>query len=145
MRYYEAAASIAAPPTAVWSVLENGDGYAAWDSGITRVEGSIENGERIKVHTAISPKRAFPVTVHIDRAAGIMTWTGGMPLGLFRGVRTFHVTATDDGKTEFTMREEFTGPMLGPIWRSMPDLAPSFAQFAAGLTAQAEHVDAEDA
>lgn len=144
MKYYEATASINATPAAVWSVLEDGAGYAAWDSGITRVEGSIENGERIKVHTAVSPKRAFPVTVHIDRAAGVMTWAGGMPLGLFRGVRTFHVTATDD-RTEFTMREEFTGPMLGPIWRSMPDLAPSFAQFASGLTAQAERVDAGDA
>ena len=145
MKYYEAAASIAASPAAIWSVLEDGAGYLAWDSGITRVEGSIANGERITVHTAVSPKRAFPVKVLIDHATGILTWTGGMPLGLFRGVRTFRVTATDDTGTEFTMREEFSGPMLGPIWRSMPDLGPSFAPFAAGLTAQAERVDAAGA
>jgi hypothetical protein len=36
------------------------------------------------------------------------------------------------------MREEYTGPMLSLIWRSMPDLQPSFEQFAGGLKARAE-------
>jgi len=36
------------------------------------------------------------------------------------------------------MREECTGPMLPLIWRSMPDLQPSFEQFASGLKARAE-------
>jgi hypothetical protein len=31
------------------------------------------------------------------------------------------------------MREEFTGLMLPMIWKSMPDLGPSFEQFASGL------------
>ena len=36
------------------------------------------------------------------------------------------------------MREESPGPLLPLIWRSMPDLGPSFEQFAAGLKSQAE-------
>jgi hypothetical protein len=36
------------------------------------------------------------------------------------------------------MREEYTGPMLPLIWRSIPDLQPSFEQFARGLKARAE-------
>jgi hypothetical protein len=36
------------------------------------------------------------------------------------------------------MREEYSGPMLPLIWRSMPDLQPSFDKFAAGLKARAE-------
>jgi hypothetical protein len=28
------------------------------------------------------------------------------------------------------MREEYTGPLLPLIWRSTPDLGPSFRQFA---------------
>ena len=36
------------------------------------------------------------------------------------------------------MREEYSGPLLPLIWRSMPDLQPSFDQFAAGLKARAE-------
>ncbi len=35
------------------------------------------------------------------------------------------------------MREEYTGPLLPLIWRSMPDLGPSFEQFASGLKARA--------
>jgi hypothetical protein len=40
--------------------------------------------------------------------------------------------------TRFTVREEYTGPLLPMIWRSMPDLGPSFRQFANGLKRRAE-------
>jgi hypothetical protein len=36
------------------------------------------------------------------------------------------------------MREEFTGPMVSLIWRSMPDLGPTFTKFAEGLKARVE-------
>ena len=36
------------------------------------------------------------------------------------------------------MREEYRGPLLPLIWRSMPDLGPSFEQFARGLKRRAE-------
>jgi len=138
MKFYEAAATIEASPEVVWSVLKDGPTYSTWDSGVERVEGSIASGKRIKVHSEVSPGRVFPVKVHLEEAGGTMTWTGGLPLGLFRGVRTFTVTPTKDGRTEFKMREEFIGPLLGLIWRSMPDLAPSFDQFAAGLKVRVE-------
>ena len=67
-----------------------------------------------------------------------MTWSGGMPLGLFKGVRTFTVTPAGDGATVFHLREEYTGPLVGLMWRSMPDLGPSFEQFANGLKAWVE-------
>jgi uncharacterized protein YndB with AHSA1/START domain len=38
----------------------------------------------------------------------------------------------------FRVREEYTGPLLGLIWRSMPDLGPSFDRFAQGLKRRAE-------
>jgi hypothetical protein len=138
MKQYQATASIAAPVAVVWTVLLDGPGYAKWNSGVERIDGTVDSGSKITVHAAVSPGRAFPVKVSVDRAAGVMTWTGGMPLGLFRGVRTFTLTATPGGGTEFSMREVFSGPMLGLIGRSMPDLGPSFAQFAAGLRACAE-------
>jgi hypothetical protein len=40
--------------------------------------------------------------------------------------------------TSFRVREEYTGPLLGLIWRSMPDLGPSFDRFARGLKLRAE-------
>jgi hypothetical protein len=36
------------------------------------------------------------------------------------------------------MREEYTGPMLPLIGKSIPDLGPAFQQFATGLKHQAE-------
>jgi hypothetical protein len=69
-----------------------------------------------------NPGRAFPVKVTEFRPGQRMTWSGGMPLGLFKGVRTFTLAPGTDGSTRFTMREEYTGPLLPLIWRSMPDL-----------------------
>jgi len=138
MRSYEASATIAAAPEDIWAILTDGPGYAAWDSGVVRVEGTIAPGEKIKVVSEANPKRAFPVAVAAFEPGRTMTWDGGMPLGLFKGVRTFALTPADGGATRFTMREEYSGPLLPLIWRSMPDLQPSFDQFAAGLKARAE-------
>ena len=66
-----------------------------------------------------------------------MVWSGGMPLGLFTGVRTFTLTPSGEA-TEFHMREEFSGLMAPLITKSIPDLQPSFEQFADGLRRLAE-------
>ena len=47
------------------------------------------------------------------------------------------VSGANPGRT-FNLREEYTGPLLPMMWRSMPDLGPSFAQFANGLKKRAE-------
>jgi hypothetical protein len=137
MRHYESSADVDAAPEAVWAVLTDGADYAEWDSGVVRVEGRIAPQERIKVVSEANPKRAFPVTVTEFAPGERMVWSGGMPLGLFKGVRTFTL-ARREGGTRFTMREEYTGPLLPLIWRSMPDLQPSFEQFAHGLKARSE-------
>lgn len=138
MRHYESSARIDASPEAVWRVLTDGAAYPTWESGVERVEGTIADGETIKVFSEVDPGRAFPVKVGDVEPARLMRWRGGMPLGLFRGVRTFTLTPTDTGGTRFTMREEYTGPLLGLIWKSMPNLKPSFDKFATGLKARAE-------
>jgi hypothetical protein len=137
VRSYDAEAMIAAPPEAIWAILTDAPAYAQWDSGVERVEGRIAPGEKIKVVSEANPGRAFPVKVTAFEPARAMTWSGGMPLGLFKGVRTFSLTP-GGAETRFAMREEYSGPMLPLIWRSMPDLGPSFAQFARGLKARAE-------
>ena len=62
----------------------------------------------------------------------------GMPLGLFRGVRTFSLRAVGAERTEFSMHERYSGPLSGLIARAVPDLSESFAQFADGLKRAAE-------
>jgi hypothetical protein len=63
---------------------------------------------------------------------------GGMPFGLFKGVRTYTLAVDKSGGTLFTMREEYTGPMAASIGRSILDLNPSFQQFASGRGARVE-------
>lgn len=119
-----------------WGVLCDGPAYTEWDSG-THVEGAIGSGARLKVVNEAAPGRAFAVRVTAFAPPATMTWSGGMPLGLFRGVRTFRVTAVATGATVH-VREEYTGPLLGMVWRAMPDLQPSFDRFTRGLKARAE-------
>ncbi len=111
MRSYESSATIDASPDAIWAVLTDAPEYAVWDSGVERVEGTIAPGETIKVHSEANPGRAFPVKVTEYRAGERMTWSGGMPLGLFKGVRTFTLTPEGAGPTRFHMREEYSGPL----------------------------------
>jgi hypothetical protein len=108
MRYYEASSVIAADAEAVWAVLSNG------------------------------PGRAFPVEVTAFEPLARLRFRGGMPLGLFRGVRTYELSPTAGGGTAFHVREEYTGPLVGLIWRSMPDLGPSVGRFARGLKLRVE-------
>lgn len=137
MRFYEASAVIEAKPDAVWHTLVDGAAWPSWDSGVDAVEGRIAPGETLTIRSQAAPGRAFPRTVTSFEAPQRLQFSGGMPLGLFRGVRTY--TATADGDhTSFVVREEYTGPLLGLIWRSMPDLQPSFDRFARGLKQQVE-------
>lgn len=137
MRYYEVTAEIDAAPSAVWDVLTDGPGFVDWDSGVVAFEGTIGLGNEIKLFSETSPGRAFPLEVTEMEAPRRLAFEGGMPFGLFTGLRTY--TLTPDGRgTRFHMREEYRGPLLGIIWRSMPDLQPSFDKFAAGLKARSE-------
>jgi hypothetical protein len=137
MKSYEASSTIAAAPEAIWAILTDAPSYSQWDSGVQRLEGTIAPGERLKVTSEVNPKRAYRVKVTRFEPGRAMAWTGGAPLGLMKGVRTFSLTP-ESGSTRFTLREQFTGPLLPLIWRSMPDMQPSFEKFAAGLKARAE-------
>lgn len=134
---FRAQRRVAAEPDAVWSTLLDVSGWPTWDSGVTRVDGTARDGGRVTVHSEVSPGRAFPVRVAVDAGRRVMTWTGGLPLGLFRGVRTFRVTA-DGAASEVEVHERFSGPLLGVMSRRMPDLQPSFDQFVDGLKAVCE-------
>lgn len=138
MKSFATSTAIRATPERIWTLLTDANGYPAWNSTVERVEGSIAPGETIKVHAKIAPGRAFPVRVSTFEPGRRMTWTGGMPLGLFTGEREFTLTPTGDGSVTFAMREAFTGLLAPLIGRSIPDLQPAFDAFAADLKRRAE-------
>lgn len=137
IKEFTATIEIDASAAAVWKVLTEGDAYPEWDPYCEKIEGRIAPGETIRAFTKLSPGRAFPVKVAEFQPTSRMVWVGGMPLGLFRGERSF-VTETTGKSVQFTLREVFSGPMLFLIARSLPDMTEPFQKFVAGLKARAE-------
>lgn len=133
MKEFSATTTIKATPDKIWSILTNAAGYPEWDPSVDRIEGRIAPGEKITAYTKLSPGRAFPVTVSVFEPNRKMVWSSGMPLGLFKGERSFTLTPQSNGAVEFSVREVFTGPMLALIGRTLPDMAEPFKEFAAGL------------
>jgi hypothetical protein len=105
---------------------------------VERIEGTIGPGQRFKAFTKLSPGRPFPVTVTEFVPNERMTRSGGIPSGLFKGVRSFNLSPSGDGSVVCTVREEFTGPPLSSLARSLPDMTRPFEDFAAGLNARTE-------
>ena len=130
--------TIAAAPQTVWHILTDAPGYCAWNTTVTGIDGRIALGETVTVHAQSSPGRAFPVKVTTFAEPARMVWTSAMPLGLFKGERTFELTMIGSA-TEFSMREIYTGLMAPLITKSIPDLQSAFDEFAACLKTRAEH------
>src|SRR5688572_24096369 len=144
MKQFEATTVIHASPETIWSILMDTSKYPEWDPYCEKIEGDVAVGSKIKAYSKLNPGRAFPLKVTEASAPAKMTWTGGMPLGLFRGERTF--TLTKYGRvTHFELREVFSGPMLGLIQKSIPDMTEAFETFAAGLKARAEAAETRTA
>lgn len=139
MLQYSATLRIQASPEVLWQLLTDAAGYPQWDPWVERIEGQIAPGQRVKAYTKLQPGRAFPATVTEFVPGQKMVWTGGMPFGLFTGVRTFTLTPQGAGVTEFTLTETFTGLLLPLFARSIPDMNPVFRDFAEGLKAFAEN------
>ena len=138
MLTYSAQIDISAPPEKIWNILTDGVNYIEWDPGIMRLEGTIAPGEKITVYTKLSPDRAFPVTVSTFEPPHKMIWSSAMPLGLFKGERTFTLEALPNGGTKFATQEVFSGLLLPIIGRTIPDLTSTFAAFAKALKQRAE-------
>jgi uncharacterized protein YndB with AHSA1/START domain len=137
MRAYEAESLIDASPERVWQVLSDIAAWPDWSSGVSKVEGTLALGEKLSISVEANPGRVFPVEVVTLSEPQRMVLRGGMPLGLFTGLRTYTLDASG-AETRFTMREEYSGPLAGVIFRSIPDLGPSFRQFAEGLRRETE-------
>ena len=138
MTTYTVTRSIAAPPHTVWALLTDGPSWNEWNPTIVSFDGTIALGHKVKLVSTVNPKRAFTLKVDEMEAPKRMVWSDGMPLGLFKGVRTYTLAMSGDGGTEFTMEESYSGLLSGLISKSIPDMTESFGQFADGLKAAAE-------
>lgn len=138
MLSYEASAEINASPEKVWELLVDAQAFTDWDPDVTRIEGTIALGEKVTVYTKVSPDRSFPVTVAEFVPNQKMVWASGMPLGLFKGQRTFTLKPDGAGKTHYHVIEQFSGLLLPLIRLTIPDLNEAFQRHAQALKTHAE-------
>lgn len=127
---------IDAPPAAVWAVLTDGPAYPSWNTTVTSLKGTIAAAEEIELKVKIDPKRTFKLEVSTFDAPNRMVWQDGN--GMFKGVRTFTLTALPDGTTDVTMAEVMTGSMMGMIAGKLPDFRPDFDTFMRDLKTTVE-------
>lgn len=138
MKIFQASTHIHAEAQDIWTILMDASRYHEWDPTCERIEGTIEKGKTIKAYSTLSPGKAFPVKVAELNAPQTMVWSAGMPLGLFKGERTFQLTPHPDGGTTIEVKEVFTGLLLGLIGSKLPDLTEPFELFVRGLKQRAE-------
>lgn len=129
---YAVAVAIRATPAAIWQRLTRAQDFPSWNTTVTRIEGEIALGQRLKIQVPLAPGRTFRPRVTAFEPERRMVWRDGMP-PMFVGQRTYTLTPRPDGTTEFAMVEVFKGIMLPMIKGSLPDFRPAFDQYAADL------------
>ncbi len=136
---FESRITIQAPREVIWSVLTNAAEFPSWNTTVTKLEGTIAPKQKLKIFTTIVPGKGFGAKVVELEKNQHMTWSFSAPLGMFKGARTFTLTEKEGG-IEFHTREEFSGWMAGPITKKMPDLQPSFDEWARCLKVRSEQL-----
>jgi uncharacterized protein YndB with AHSA1/START domain len=134
---YSVTRSIQAPVQRVWTLLTDVEEQRRWNTTLVSIDGEIVEGGTIRLVSTVNPKRPFSLGVSDVSAPHRMTWSDGMPLGLFRGVRTFELDERD-GATQFTMTETYAGALAWLITRSIPDMTDSFSAHGDALKVAAE-------
>jgi uncharacterized protein YndB with AHSA1/START domain len=94
---YKVALPIGAPAQRVWDLLVDAPGYKRWNSSVVSIDGLIAAQRTIKLVSAVNPGRTFVLKVTAMDPPHRMVWSGGMPLGLFTGTRTFVIEAAAGG------------------------------------------------
>lgn len=130
--------NIRANASVIWNLLTDAKRFPEWNSTVRAIEGEIRDGERLSVRVP-GTDRAFRPRVSGFAPNKGMTWTGGFA-PVFKGVRTFALRGRDDGSTDFTMEERFSGLLLPLVKGSLPDFGPVFKSYASDLQREAERV-----
>jgi hypothetical protein len=134
---YSVSTNIKAKPSKIWKLLTNAQDFPRWNSTVSSLEGPIQLGQKLKLTVPIAPGRTFKPKVTTLETDKLMVWSDGMA-PMFRGCRTFTLTAKPDGSTDFEMSEVFRGIMLPMIAGSLPDFTAPFDTYAADLKKEAE-------
>ena len=122
----------------IWSLLTNAKGFPNWNSTVSRIEGQIREGERLRIHVPGTSRTFKPQVLDVIENK-CMTWSDGFA-PIFKGSRTFELSPNVNGSTDFVMEERFQGLIFAVVKNRLPDFGPIFEQYASDLKREAERV-----
>lgn len=125
---------IQAPPAVIWALLTQAAYYPRWNSTVFALEGTVAEGEEIKLKSTLDPKRTFKLKVKKFAPEKQMVW------GDRQGNRIFTLTATGSGTVVFAMQEKIGGLLFPLYGRYIPPFDEAFEHFAADLKKEAERI-----
>ena len=109
---------IDAPADKVWGILTNFDSYPDWNPFIRRINGKIEEGQKIEAFLQLpgSKGRSFSPKILKVEPNKEFRWLGRFILPkLFDGEHIFEINELENSRTLFVQREQFKG-ILVPIF-----------------------------
>jgi len=127
----------------VWGLLTDATSFPRWNSTVTKIEGEIREGERIRLHVP-GTTRTFTPKVSEVIPAQRMIWSDGFN-PVFKGVRVFELKSRNGHSTSFRMREHFSGVVFALVKEKLPDFRPIFEAYAGDLKSEAERIQRERA
>jgi uncharacterized protein YndB with AHSA1/START domain len=123
---------IQANKSIIWALLTNAEDYRRWNSTIISIEGDVAKGEKIKLKSALDPKRTFKLKVKEFEPGKRLVWGDAM------GKRIYILKTIGDELTNFVMAEKISGPMFPLFAKMIPPFDQSFEKFAHDLKKEAE-------
>jgi len=114
--------TINAPAEKIWNILMDFDKYPEWNPFILSLIGKAKLRERLKV--TIQPPDSKPMVfkpkVTMYKRNELFAWLGQLWMtGIFDGHHIFEIKETGDNQCLFIQREEFSGLLVSPFWKSL--------------------------
>ena len=131
--------NIQAKAEVIWSLLTNAKDFPNWNSTVSRIEGQIREGQRLRIHVPGTNRTFKPRVLDVVENKR-MTWSDGFA-PIFKGSRTFELRPYDNDSTDFVMEERFQGLIFAVVKNRLPDFRSIFEQYAGDLKREAERVE----
>lgn len=133
---------IHAPSKHVWAILLDLDRYREWNPFIPEIEGTVQEGGRLRFRIDPPDGKAMTFKPKVTRVNENreLRWFGRLPLpGLFDGEHIFQLSDVDNGHCHLIHREEFSGILVPFFWKTLePPTRRGFEAMNAALKRRAE-------
>lgn len=125
---------IQADKSIIWALLTNANDFPRWNSTVISIEGTIAQGEKIKLKAKLDPKREFKLKVKEFEADNRLVWGDAM------GNRVYTLKSIGNNLTNFSMSEKIGGPLFPLFAKMIPPFDQAFEQYAKDLKNEAETI-----